>query len=309
MIGSPFNVLVVRVERARYLLAAIEAGSLRAAAARCGVSQPTLGEQVSLLEEELDVVLLTRSRGGVRPTAAGQAMIGPLSRLVAAEDAALATAADAGGAYRGTVSIGAISVTSEIVVAPIVARLGAEHPSLQFTMVEASSTDVEAQVLAGDLDFGVISAPLSPPSHGLRRTPLMSAPLGAVVPVGHPLAERTELSWQDLAAWPLVTMRAGTVMWEYLHRHVPDPRVVVQAMTARSVKVMVSQGAGVGVLAPFATEGEIGGLRWIRLRHSDPVAMCLVQRSDSQPSPSALVVRRMIMEQAARLLDRGVATP
>lgn len=297
----------MRVERARYLLAAIEAGSLRAAAARCGVSQPALGEQVSLLEEELDVVLLTRSRGGVRPTAAGQAMIGPLSRLVAAEDAALETAADAGGTYRGSVSIGAISVTSEIVVAPIIARLFAEHPSLRFTVLESSSTDVEVQVLGGDLDLGVISTPLTSPAHGLRRTPLMSAPLGAVVPVGHPLAERTDLTWEDLATWPLVAMRAGTVMWEYLHRHLPQPRVVVQAMTARSVKVMVSQGAGVGVLGPFVTEGEIGGLRWIRLRPSVPVEMCLVQRSDSQPSPSALVVRRLVIEQAARLLDGGVA--
>ena len=52
----------MRVERARYFLAAVETGSLRAAAARCGVSQPTIGEQLRLLEEELDVALLTAGK-------------------------------------------------------------------------------------------------------------------------------------------------------------------------------------------------------------------------------------------------------
>ncbi|WP_443049218.1 LysR family transcriptional regulator [Streptomyces sp. NBC_00316] len=47
----------MRVERARYLLAAVRTGSLRSAAAACGVSQPTIGQQLTTLEEELDVVL------------------------------------------------------------------------------------------------------------------------------------------------------------------------------------------------------------------------------------------------------------
>ncbi|MCP9949798.1 LysR family transcriptional regulator [Actinomadura madurae] len=114
----------MRVERARYFLAAIETGSLRAAAARCGVSQPTIGQQIALLEEELDVVLLTRSRHGVRPTAAGQALIEPLGRLVAAEDAVRESAMESGAAYHGRVRIGGVSVTAETIIAPVVGGCG-----------------------------------------------------------------------------------------------------------------------------------------------------------------------------------------
>ncbi|GAA4947902.1 hypothetical protein GCM10023224_34660 [Streptomonospora halophila] len=292
----------MRVERARYLLAAVETGSLRAAAARCGVSQPTLGQQVSLLEEELNVNLLIRSRHGVRPTAAGQAMIGPLSRLVAAEDAALGAAADSGGAYQGRVAIGAISVVAETLVAPVVARLRNEHADLRFSVSESSSGDIEARVLDGGLDFGVISAPTAAAASGLRRSPLLTAPVGAVVRTDHLLAQRDELAWQDLATWPIVTMRSGTVMWERLHENVAEPDVVVQAMSARLVKVMVGHGAGIGVLAPFETSTDVPGLRWIPLRSADPVEICLVQRSGSQPSPSALTVRRLVEERAAELL-------
>ncbi|GAB3474054.1 LysR family transcriptional regulator [Nocardiopsis coralliicola] len=297
----------MRVERARYFLAAVETGSLRAAAARCGVSQPTHGQQVSLLEEELDVVLLTRSRNGVRPTAAGQAMIEPLSRLVAAEDAVRAAAADSGGAYQGKVAIGAISVVAETLVAPVVARLRADHANLRFSVAEISSGEIEERVRDGALDFGVISTPAAAAAGGVRRAPLLTAPLGAVVRMDHLLAQRDELTWQDLAAWPIVTMRSGTVMWERLHENVADPDVVVQAVSDRSVKVMVSHGAGIGVLAPFRTSTDVPGLRWIPLRGAAPVEICLVQRGDSRPSPAALVVRRLVEEQARSLLSAAGA--
>lgn len=286
----------------------MEAGSLRAAADRCGVSQPTIGQQIALLEEELDVVLLTRSRNGVSPTPSAQALLEPLSRLVAAEDAVHCAAAESSGVYRGRVTIGAISVVAETVVAPVVGRLREHHPDLRFTVVEAPSTGIESGVITGDLDFGVITAPADPPVQGLVRAPLISAPIGIVVPGDHLLADREQVRWRDLETWPIVIMREGTVMWERLHRNVSAPDVVVQAMSARSVKVMVARGAGVGLLAPFDTSLDVPGLRWLPLRDAEPVQICVVQRRDTRPSPSALIVRRLINERAAELLEPVIAT-
>ena len=292
----------MRVQRARYFLAAVETGSLRAAAARCGVSQPSIGQQIRLLEEELDVVLLTRSRNGVRPTPSGQAMVEPLARLVAAEESVHLAAADSGGTYRGEVAIGAVSVVAESVVAPLVGRLHKQHPHLRFTLLESSSTEVEAAVAAGDLDFGVITARAQPPGPGLQRISLFTAPLGALVRSDHVLAERPRVSWQELETWPIVTMRAGTVVWERLHENIARPNIVVQAMSHRMVTVMVAQGAGVGILGPFDTSRDLSGLRWLPLIDTEPIGFCVVQRADSRPSPAALVVRRLIAEQAAELL-------
>lgn len=291
----------MRVERARYFLAAVETGSLRLAAARCGISQPTIGQQITLLEEELDLVLLTRSRRGVQPTPAGQALLEPLSRLVAAEEAVRGTAMDAGGAYWGRVQIGSVSVTAETIVAPVVGKLREDHPGLRFTVREGASVEIESAVLAGELDFGVITMPPHPAATGLRRVPLVSAPVGIYVRADHPLAGRDHVHWRDLETWPVVTMRPGTVMWELLRQHVTDPDIVVEAMSARTVKVMVGQGVGLGVLAPFETSADVPDLVWIPLRDALPVHLCLVQRQDSQPSRSALIVRQLIQTTAENL--------
>lgn len=299
MIGS--TVHQVRVERAQYFLAAVETGSFRAAAARCGISQPALGEQIALLEEELDVVLLIRSRRGVRPTPAGQALLEPLTRLVAAQESVRDAAMDARGSYRGPVWIGAGSVTAELLVAPVVGELRRLHAGLRFSVREGPSREIEAAVQSGELDLAVITSPADPAPSGVRRVPLLTAPLGIVARRDHPLAGRPRLSWADLEAWPLVTMRSGTVLGDVLRRKLPAADVVVEAMSARTVKVMVAQGAGVGILAGLDTSPDVADLLWIPLRDADEVTVDLVERSGSRPSGSGLIVRRLLIAAAGGL--------
>ncbi|MEQ3553240.1 LysR family transcriptional regulator [Pseudonocardia nematodicida] len=291
----------MRVERARYFLAAVETGSFRSAAARCRISQPSLGQQIALLEEELDVVLLTRSRTGVRPTPAGQALLEPMARLVAAQDAVHGAAMEARGSYHGSVRVGGVSVTVEMLVAPVVGRVREQHPGLRFSVREGASADVEAAVLAGDLDLAVITAPAEPPAPGIRRVPLFDAPVGVHVRPDHPLAGRAQLHWRDLETWPIVTMRPGTVLWDLMRRRLPDADVVIEAMSARTVQVMVRQGAGVGVLARFGPVADDPDLAWIPLHDADDVGICLAERADSRPSRSALIVRRLLRARADEL--------
>ncbi|SDJ45593.1 LysR family transcriptional regulator [Streptomyces indicus] len=294
----------MRVERARYLLAAISTGSLRSAAALCGVSQPTISQQLIVLEEELDAVLLIRSRGGVRATPAGEALVGPLGRLVAAEDAVREAALAANGTYQGRVSIGGGSVTVETIVAPVVGRLLSDHPGLRFSVREGSSTDIERAVRDGDLDLAVVTTPNEPVLSGLIRRRLMAAPLGVYARSDHPLANRSRITWDDLAAQPIVTMRPGTVLHRRLAERLPQAESMVEAMSARTVQTMVRQGAGVGLLARFGPQEQPTDLVWLPLLDAEPVEASLVQRTDSQPSRSAAVVRRLISARADELSER-----
>lgn len=297
----------MRVQRARYFLAAVESGSLRAAAARCEVSQPSLREQIILLEEELDVVLLVRSRVGVRPTPVGQGLIPHFTRLIAAEEAVHRTAAEMGGAFRGRVAIGAISALAETLLAPVASRLLEQHPDLRFEISEANSSDVESGVLSGDLDIGVITRPRSPSVQGINRSRLVGVPLGIIVPGGHPLAQRRAVSWEDMEMWPIVTMRPGTVIGHLVEERLPHADVVVKAASARTVKIMVGNGAGVGILAAVDSQADDTSLIWIPLLDTQDLDICLVNRSDSQPSTTALIVRRFVEEQAARVLSSMVS--
>lgn len=75
----------------------------------------------------------------------------------------------------------------------------------------------------GELDFGVITMPHNPAVAGLTRIPLVSMPVGVQMRTDHSLAGRDHLYWHDLETWPIVTMRAGTVMWECCTGMSPHP--------------------------------------------------------------------------------------
>ena len=61
----------MRLNQIRDLIAVSEAGSLRAAARRIGISQPAMSKSLAELEREFQAQLLTRTSRGVALTAAG----------------------------------------------------------------------------------------------------------------------------------------------------------------------------------------------------------------------------------------------
>lgn len=194
-------------------------------------------------------MLLIRSRQGVRTTPAGEALVGPLSRLVAAEDTVREAALASNGTYQGRVAVGGGSVTVETVVAPVVGRLLTDHPGLRFSVRGGSSADIEREVAAGDLDLAVVTTPSRPAPRGLVRRRILMAPLGVHTRFDHPLTGRRAVTWDELGRWPMATMRPGTVLHQRLRERLPDAEATDEATSARTVQTMVAQEAGVGLLA------------------------------------------------------------
>lgn len=70
--------------KARSFLRVAKCGSFSAGARRLGVSQPTLGRQISALEEELGLVLFERVGRGVALTPSGRSLQPHIERMAAA---------------------------------------------------------------------------------------------------------------------------------------------------------------------------------------------------------------------------------
>lgn len=79
----------IEIRQLRYFVAAVEAGSLRSAESRIGVSQPAMTRQIHQLEEELGVELLVRKSRGICPTDAGRVLFEDAVRILAMLERAL----------------------------------------------------------------------------------------------------------------------------------------------------------------------------------------------------------------------------
>lgn len=125
--------------RARAFLVTAEEGSLSAAARALGVAQPTLGRQVSALEEELGVVLFERVGRGLSLTPSGLELVEHARAMGEAANRVSLTASGQSQSIEGTVSITATEVTSAYVLPPILARLREREPGIAIEVVASNS--------------------------------------------------------------------------------------------------------------------------------------------------------------------------
>lgn len=157
----------------RTLLAVLQQGSLSAAARDLGLTQPTVGRHIDLLEQALGTALFTRSPQGLIPTETARALE-PYAGQLASTAAALQRAAgDAAGAIRGTVRISASEVIGVEVLPPILGRLADAHPDL---VIELSASDTVEDLLRQEADIAVRMAEPSQDALVARR--VGAIPLG-----------------------------------------------------------------------------------------------------------------------------------
>jgi DNA-binding transcriptional LysR family regulator len=89
-----------------------------------------------------------------------------------------------------------------IAVTPAVRQFATQHPSVIVDVQRIEWDDQAAMLLDGRIDVGYVRLPID--ETGLRVTPLYTEPRVAVLPAGHRLAGKEQITEADLTGEPLV---------------------------------------------------------------------------------------------------------
>jgi DNA-binding transcriptional LysR family regulator len=130
----------------RSLVAAIEEGSLSAAARRLRITQPAVSQQIAALEQGYGVDLVVRGRNGIRPTEAGQLAMEHatevLARLARLSDEIAALQASG----EGRLGLNCSLFLAQTVLVPVLADLRRAHPKLKIDLHASDSYQDMAEV-------------------------------------------------------------------------------------------------------------------------------------------------------------------
>jgi DNA-binding transcriptional LysR family regulator len=138
----------------RYFIAVAEESSLGRAAHRLHVSQPALSQQISDLEDELGLKLLTRNSRGVELTEAGRVfLIGGRRVLVAAKEAA-ERAQEAAKGERGRLVIGSLGAATISFLPGALSRFREKYPLVEVTPIQMNNRAQVEAVLNGSIMLG-----------------------------------------------------------------------------------------------------------------------------------------------------------
>lgn len=125
--------------RARAFLVTAEEGSLSAAARALGMAQPTLGRQVSALEDELGVVLFERVGKGLALTPNGLDLLDHVRAMGEAAGRVSLTAGGQAQSIEGNICVTASEIYAAYLLPPIVAKLRLEAPGIEIEIVASNS--------------------------------------------------------------------------------------------------------------------------------------------------------------------------
>lgn len=244
----------------RYFVAVAEELHFTRAAARLNIGQPPLSLQIQAIERELGVLLLKRTRRNVELTPAGELFLKEARLALLQADRAVETVTRAAKGELGTLRLSFVTSLPLIsMFTKAVRSFQSEYPQVHLELKSRSSMKILDELLIGKIDVGFTRPSVSavlPPS--LEPTPVYEDDLMAVLPIDHPLNEKTgPVSIKDLKDEKFVLRPRGSGVGFY--EQVFDicaeagfsPHIAQEAIEATTTLGLVAAGVGVTV-APRA---------------------------------------------------------
>lgn len=223
------------------------------AAARLGVTQPALSQQVKALERELGVALLERSRRSVTLTPAGRTLLVEATDLLVRADRAIALTRATGEGRRGRLGLSYTRSSPSGFAVELVDAFRHRCPDVEVELHTGFTTSNIEQLLDGSVDIAFVRPPIEP-DVGLDWMVVAEEELVVALPRGHALCRRSRIKaeWlreQAIVSWPRASAPG---MYDRIQAQVwsgEAPRnVVAEEPDQEQMLRAVALGAGLAII-------------------------------------------------------------
>ncbi|MEU9795921.1 LysR family transcriptional regulator [Streptomyces sparsogenes] len=233
------------------------------AAARLGIAQPPLSQQIRRLEDKVGHALFGREPGRVTLTPAGRELL-PVARRALTDLAdGLAAARAVGGGRTGRLRIGFAASLALTVLPGLLRTFRQRFPGVHLDIHEMTSAPQITALHDKTIDIGLLREPPTDETELGFRT-VLDEPFVAVLPATHPLAAQRVVELGQLADSPFVLLprAVGPQLYDQITGLCTaagfTPRIAQHAVEWQTVCALVETDLGVS-LAPAS-------IRRIRLK-------------------------------------------
>ncbi|MBE7196832.1 MAG: LysR family transcriptional regulator [Parafilimonas terrae] len=236
--------------------------SFRRASEQVNTTQPAVSQRIAALEHEYGTLFERRSRD-VALTERGRVLLGFAERFLALQ-AEMGTALAETGRTTGTLRLGVSETIVHLWLSRFIERMRAVHPGISVDIAVDISPNMQAALVANEIDLAFLVGPITLPS--LANRPLFSIPVAWIAAPGL-VPEEEPLSLGALMRHPLVTYPRNTSPYVELRDLVLRANLLPsQIHTSASLATIVKMGIerlGICVIPPAVVRDELasGALR------------------------------------------------
>ncbi|WAU82712.1 LysR family transcriptional regulator [Streptomyces sp. Qhu-G9] len=302
------------VRRLQVLRAVVTSGTVTAAAAHLGYTPSAVSQQVAALEKQAGTALLERVGRGVRPTAAGLLLTEHAALISSAVAQAETALADLRAGRIGSLSVRYFATAGSTLVAPALARLRAEHPGVRVDLELAHPDDPFQEVVQGRADLAVVVQAKDRVRDGFRLVHLLDDPYDAVLPLGHPLADKEIVDLNELAGEQWVGSEPpGPCLEPVIDSCAAagfSPDFVIRSEDYATAQGFVAAGLGVGLMPRLGLRSRHPGVVVRPVRNPEPVrVISAVAREIALDQPALRGLLTALRDAAAADRPGGLDRP
>ena len=216
------------------------------AAARLGISQPSLSSAIHHLEDELGGIKLFEKVGrNIRLTEEGRYYQEKVDAALQELNSASMTLRDSKVSAPVVIRMGIVSGTLQGLVAEEIAEYARQNERIRFRLTEGSAEELMDMVRQEKLDMAIVDTTNRDRSLHFRK--LCQRNFYAALPCDHPLADEQVLQPQQLAQETQIVFNYDmeNTFGQWASGSSPEERVICTVNTAQAALELVAAGVGV----------------------------------------------------------------
>jgi DNA-binding transcriptional LysR family regulator len=281
-------------------LVVAQTSSVAVAAKRLHKTPSAISQQLRRLEDHLGFSLFEKAGRGIRPSPAGEAALGALTRVFDEASSLFTLFDELGGARVPTLRVAAADYLGEAVLLPVIREFSRERIPLHFEITTTHSVAAGRLVTEGLADVGIVS---SDRELGAGETMLFRQPFFWVAPRPRRAPARARSVVARLGREPLLRLSPGSrgrrLLDEYLGRTGIRPVTTIDLPSVSLLLSYASQGLGIGLAPGLALERFDNAAR----------KRVVIERADVPEVEVRLFVRPSLRREPSvqRFLDRLTA--
>ncbi len=252
----------MKLQQLRYIVEVLNNNlNVSATAENLFTSQPGISKQVRMLEDELGIQIFGRSgKHLTHVTPAGQEVINIARDILSKVEGIKSVAREYTQPDEGKLRIATTHTQARYALPEVIKGFIDKYPKVSLHMYQGTPVQISDAAAKGDADFAIATESLHL-YNDLVMLPCYYWNRSIIVRKDHPLANKRDISIQDIAQYSLVTYVFGFTGRSELDKAFNnagcEPKIVFTATDADVIKTYVRLGIGIGVVASMAIDANI----------------------------------------------------
>lgn len=253
------------LQQLRILKAVAKEKNFTKAAKLLYLSQPSLSKQIKILEKNLDLLLLNRTKNKISLTENGKIFLHYSERILALCEESCHALIDLKNGERGNLIIGTSQTVGTYLLPRVLTLFGQNYPQINLKVQTNSTRMIAKNISNKEIELAIVGG-IIPYEFKKKLTikHFVDDEFKLIVARSHPWAKKKKITKEDLYYLNFITLNSNSTIQRFMNnillKHKIDPnqlKIIMQLNSIEGVKTAVNLGLGAAFVSSSAIEKEI----------------------------------------------------